>query len=59
MSQPINLNKVRKEKARKDKRAEADRNAVVHGLTRAQKDAAAKEAARRKALLDGKKSDET
>ncbi|MEL6518914.1 MAG: DUF4169 family protein, partial [Pseudomonadota bacterium] len=28
MSQPINLNRVRKDKARADKRAQADANAV-------------------------------
>ncbi|MGR3502870.1 DUF4169 family protein [Pseudaestuariivita sp.] len=39
MSTPINLNKARKAKARTQKRAKADENAVKFGRTKAQKDA--------------------
>jgi len=37
MSQPVNLNKVRKARARAQKRAHADRNAVSFGRTKAEK----------------------
>ena len=39
MSTPINLNKVRKDRARAEKKARADRNAVAFGRTKAEKDA--------------------
>ena len=35
--QPVNLNRVRKEKARVQKRARADENAVKFGRTKAEK----------------------
>lgn len=38
MSKPVNLNRFRKDKARAEKRARADENAVKHGRTKAQKD---------------------
>ena len=38
MSKPVNLNRFRKDKARAEKRARADDNAVKHGRTKAQKD---------------------
>ena len=34
---PINLNRFRKGKARAERRAKADQNAVAHGRTKAQK----------------------
>lgn len=37
MSQPVNLNQVRKQKARAAKRARADENAVKHGRSKAEK----------------------
>jgi hypothetical protein len=37
MSKPVNLNRFRKERARAEKRARADENAVKHGRTKAQK----------------------
>lgn len=37
MSTPINLNKARKARARRDKQARADENAVKFGRTKAQK----------------------
>ena len=47
MAEPINLNKARKARARSEAAAQAARNRVTHGLTKAQK--AAAEAERRKA----------
>ncbi len=38
MSKPVNLNRFRKEKARAEKRARANENAVKHGRTKAQKE---------------------
>lgn len=38
MSQPVNLNRFRKQKARAEKKARADENAVKFGRTRAEKD---------------------
>ena len=38
MSKPVNLNRFRKEKARAEKRARADENAVKHGRTKSQKE---------------------
>lgn len=54
MSTPINLNKARKARARADKKARADANAVTFGLTKAEKDRAKQEAARSARALDGK-----
>ena len=57
MTKVTNLNRFRKQKARDDKRAEADANAVKHGRTKAQKaleDARAEKAARN---LDGHRLD--
>ena len=55
MSTPVNLNKVRKERARAAKRAQADQNAVAFGRTKAEKalDQAKTEKAAK--LLDGHK----
>ena len=55
MSTPINLNKARKARARKDARAQADANAVAFGRTKAEKVADKAEAARGAAKLDGAK----
>ena len=38
MSKPVNLSRFRKEKARAEKRARADENAVKHGRTKSQKE---------------------
>ncbi|WP_118135061.1 DUF4169 family protein [Oceanicella sp. SM1341] len=38
MTTPINLNRFRKQKARAEKKAKADENAVAFGRTRARKD---------------------
>lgn len=55
MSTPINMNKVRKDRARAAKKARADRNAVSHGRTKAEKDAAKAEATKAAKHLDGHK----
>jgi len=54
VSQPINLNKVRKARAQQAKKVQADANAAAFGRTRAQrrKDAAAQERVQQD--LDGK-----
>lgn len=38
MSKPVNLNQYRKQKARADKRARADENAVKFGRSRSEKE---------------------
>ncbi|MFY0595769.1 MAG: DUF4169 family protein [Cognatishimia sp.] len=58
MAQPVNLNRFRKEKARAEKKARADKNAVSHGRTKAQKDAEKKLSEIEKRRLDGAKRDE-
>lgn len=37
MAEPVNLNRFRKQKARAEKKARADENAVRHGRSKAQK----------------------
>ncbi|RDC73417.1 DUF4169 family protein [Rhodovulum sp. 12E13] len=46
MTEPVNLNRVRKERAKAEAKRRADANAAFHGLTKAQKQAARAEAAR-------------
>lgn len=46
MAEPINLNRFRKARVRKQARDTADRNAVLHGLPKAEKKRARDEAAR-------------
>lgn len=55
MSTPINLNKVRKDRARAEKKARADRNAVAFGRTKAEKDAARTRQEKAARDLDGNK----
>ncbi|WP_151717281.1 DUF4169 family protein [Gemmobacter serpentinus] len=57
MAEVVNLNQIRKAKARQEARAEADANAVKFGRTKAQKAREAADAARAKSELDGKKRD--
>lgn len=57
MAEPVNLNRFRKEKARAERRAEADANAVKFGRSKAQKAREAADAARAKAQLDGNRRD--
>ncbi len=54
MSNVTNLNQFRKTKARSDKRAKADENAVKFGRTKAQKDLEKAQAEKAKRDLDGK-----
>ncbi|MEM9476126.1 MAG: DUF4169 family protein [Pseudomonadota bacterium] len=53
MTKPINLNRVRKDKARAENRARADANAVKHGRTKAEKQADDARAAKAQRDLDG------
>ena len=55
MSQPVNLNRFRKQKARADKKARADENAVKFGRTKAEKDLEKAQADRAVRDLDGHK----
>ena len=55
MSTPINLGKVRKARARADKKARADENAVKFGRTKAEKQIARARAEKAARDLDGKK----
>ena len=57
MTKPVNLRQYRKQKARRDKAETAATNRVIHGTPKALRDAAAAEAARRQAEMDGKKRD--
>ena len=54
MSNVTNLNHFRKAKARDDKRAKADENAVRFGRTKAQKELEKAQAEKAKRDLDGK-----
>ncbi|SLN44074.1 hypothetical protein ROJ8625_02195 [Roseivivax jejudonensis] len=58
MTTPINLNRVRKQKARDAKRVAADANAVKFGRSKAQKRAEEADATRARDHLDGHKKDE-
>lgn len=57
MTKVINLNKIRKARARDAARSEADRNAAFHGMTKAEKDRAKAEAKRETDRLDQGKLD--
>lgn len=54
-SGPVNLNRFKKQKARAEKRARADQNAILFGRSKAEKQRIAKDAAREAAHLDGHK----
>ena len=54
MSDPVNLNKYRKAKARADKKARADSNAIAFGTPKSQRIQAQREASREARELDGK-----
>ena len=58
MAEIVNLNRVRKAKAKADAGKAAEANRAKFGRTKAEKDAEAAEQARRKALLDGTKREE-
>ncbi|MFT5787669.1 MAG: hypothetical protein ACI9KK_003038 [Ascidiaceihabitans sp.] len=55
MSEPVNLNKFRKAKARVDRTTHADANAVLFGRTKGEKDQQAHVADKAVRLLDGHK----
>ena len=55
MSQPVNLNRFRKDKARENAGRLADANAVKFGRTKIEKAVDKAEAARKAKLLDGLK----
>ncbi|AJE47211.1 DUF4169 family protein [Celeribacter indicus] len=57
MSTVTNLNRFRKEKARAERRAEADGNAVKFGRTKAQKALEEAQTARARATLDAHRRD--
>jgi hypothetical protein len=57
VSAPINLNKIRKERARASSRARADENAVKFGQTKVQKEALKAQEAQAAHLLDGHKKE--
>ncbi len=58
MAAPVNLNRYRKDKARAEDKARADRNAVAFGRTKAEKDLARAQAEKAARDLDGKKRGE-
>lgn len=58
MEKPINLNKVRKERARADGKARAASNAQKFGRTKAQKVLEATEAEKMRKTLDAHKRDD-
>ncbi len=58
MGKPVNLNRFRKDKARAEKKARADANAVKHGRSKSEKAVAKLEQERQKRDLDGHKVDE-
>ena len=55
MAEPVNLNRFRKEKARAEKKARADENAVKFGRTKARKAAEKSEKDAAVTRLDGHK----
>ena len=57
MTDPINLNHVRKARAKAEARRRADENAATHGLTRAEKDRAKAQADRLRAALESHKKE--
>ncbi len=58
MAAPVNLNRFRKQKARADKQARADQNAVAFGRTKAQKELDRARAEKATRDLDGHQSEE-
>jgi hypothetical protein len=58
MTEIVNLNRVRKAKARSDAGKAAETNRAKFGRTKAERDAEAAEQARRDALLDGAKRED-
>ncbi|MBU2941500.1 DUF4169 family protein [Shimia thalassica] len=59
MAEPVNLNRFRKQKARADKKARADENAVRFGRTKAEKNREQIEADKAASHIDSHKRDDT
>ncbi|MGX9350364.1 DUF4169 family protein [Shimia sp. W99] len=59
MSEPVNLNRFRKQKARADKKARADENAVKFGRTKSEKQRDKAEADKATRHIDSHKRDDT
>lgn len=57
MGKPVNLNRFRKDKARAEKRARADQNAVKFGRSKAEKDLAKSRNEQAIRRLEGHRSD--
>ena len=57
MSKPVNLGRYRKEKARAEKKARADENAVRFGRTKAERDLEKARADKAASDLDGHRKD--
>jgi hypothetical protein len=57
MTDPINLNRFRKEKMRQEARQQADRNAATFGMTKAERQRARAEAERVARQQDGGRID--
>ena len=57
MSTPINFNKVRKARARAEKRAKGDANAAKFGRTKAERKTDAERTARAERFLDQRERD--
>jgi hypothetical protein len=55
MGEVVNLNRVRKDRAKAEAKASAAANRAAHGRTKADKGKTAKERARAEKLLDGSK----
>ena len=55
MSNPVNLNRFRKSKEKAERKAQADRNAVIHGLPKSEKTRAEKSFSLDSKRLDQKK----
>lgn len=59
MSEPVNLNRFRKEKARAAKKARADENSVKFGRSKAQKETEKAITKLQQRRLDGAKRDDS
>lgn len=55
MGEVVNLNRIRKDRARAEKKTVAAANRAAHGLPKAERTKAEKERARAERLLDGSK----
>lgn len=57
MTDPVNLNRFRKERQRADKKARADENAALHRLSKADKSTAKNETARQAQRVEAHRRD--